>query len=150
MPVAWHKVVAYSSLADRLGAAGYKVINVDLPANDTEPALQSWDPDVEATRTVILAAVERDEEVVVVAHSHGGAVDFEAIIGLTKADRIKEGPLGGGVIHHCIGLGCWPFTIRNQSRKRGSRLALARRKHQESPVLACLYGDRPINWWIFT
>jgi len=137
MPGAWHKVAAYSSLADRLGAAGYKVISVDLPANDTELALQSWDPNVEATRTVILAAVERDKEVVVVAHSYGGAVGFKAISVLTKADRIKEG-LGGGAIHHCIDLGRWPFTIRNQSRKSGSRLALTRRKHQESPVPACL------------
>lgn len=70
---------------------------VQLPSVAAEPPDNAtFAGDVAAARSVIEPLVERDQRVVVLAHSYGGIVASEAVGGLGAPERRKRGEKGGG------------------------------------------------------
>lgn len=97
VPGAWHSPDAYAPMTRLLVEAGYAVNGVKLPSVGADPALQSWDEDVAAIRKALSEAVDAGRDVVVMVHSYGGLPASEAVRGLAKKDREKEGK-GSGVV----------------------------------------------------
>lgn len=95
MPGAWHTPAHFQLLQDLLTnpTYAYAFHAVTLPSVGAAAPHPDWSADVAAIRGAILAAVERDEQVLVVAHSYGGLPAGEAIRGLTFQVRSPSTPL---------------------------------------------------------
>lgn len=72
-------------------------MTVDLPSVGAVPAKYDFTEDVEAIRECAARLVEAGDDTVVVLHSYSGLPGGEALKGLGKAEREKQG-LKGGVI----------------------------------------------------
>lgn len=97
VPGAWHRPKHYQKVNDGLQKFQYEAVGVTLPSVDSKPPLASWDKDAEAVRDVILASLNADKDVIVIAHSYGGVVMSEAVKGLGKKAREEQG-LKAGVV----------------------------------------------------
>lgn len=97
VPGSWHTPQHYKRLIDRLAACKYKAVGVPLPSVNSSPPLASWDKDAQAVRRAIMANLDTGHDVVAVAHSFGGVAMSEAVKGLGKEARNKQG-LPGGVL----------------------------------------------------
>ena len=96
IPGAWCPSSIYEPLTSRLRNTGYKVHPLDLPSNGDPPTLSpDWQPDLQTISTAIQTHADEGEDVLVVAHSAGGASASQAVQGLSKEDRQAEGKLGG-------------------------------------------------------
>ena len=100
---AWHCPEHYSPLTDRLSAAGYNVTSARLPSVGKDPAVTSFDVDVEEVRAALDKAVDTGVDVLLVVHSYGGCVGGEAAKGFLKEDRKTKGLQGGivGTVYMC-------------------------------------------------
>ncbi|KAG8899412.1 hypothetical protein FRC01_010559 [Tulasnella sp. 417] len=107
VPGAWHEPHVFDLVASILKSQGYKTVAVSLPSVGASPPLDDFQPDVAAVRDAIVSCVEAGSEVVVFAHSYGGAPSSEAIKGLAKSDLQTQGK-PGGVIHYVL---CSAFLI---------------------------------------
>ena len=87
----------YGPIRKGLLAHGYSSVAIDLPSVGAKPAKYDFTEDVEAVREGVTKLVESDEEVVVILHSYAGFPGGQALEGLGKAEREKQG-LKGGVI----------------------------------------------------
>ncbi|RMD43476.1 hypothetical protein DV735_g1645, partial [Chaetothyriales sp. CBS 134920] len=94
VPGAWIGPNEFKRTADSLEAAGYEVKGVDLPSGGSVP-LQDFRPDVEAIQATIREFADQGKDVLLVVHSYGGIVGSEAVKGLDKVSREKEGLRGG-------------------------------------------------------
>src|SRR5882757_7825887 len=91
-----HTSEHFVPLANALQAAGFtNVCNLTLPSARSKPAVTSFDPDVAHIRDTVTKCVDSGEDVAVIMHSYGGAPSCEAVRGLSKEDRAKEGKPGG-------------------------------------------------------
>ena len=97
VPGAWHTPKHYRGLIDRLAACKYEAVAIPLPSVNSSSPPASWDQDAEAVRRVILTNLDNGQDVVVAAHSFGGIIMSEAVKGLGKEARRKQG-LPGGVL----------------------------------------------------
>ncbi|KAI1078216.1 alpha/beta-hydrolase [Whalleya microplaca] len=97
VPGAWFTPEYLQPVTTILEQAGYVTDCVTLPcvgpeqANATAPIPQSFDPDVAAVRRVVLKHLDAGDDVVVVAHSYGGVVSSEAVVGLDRHTRSASG-----------------------------------------------------------
>lgn len=107
VPGAWHEPHVFDPVATILQSQGYKTVAVSLPSVGASPPLDDFQPDVAAVRDAIVSCVDEGSEVVVFAHSYGGAPSSEAIKGLTKSDLQSQGK-PGGVTHYVL---CAAFII---------------------------------------
>src|SRR4051794_28694438 len=64
---AWHGAWCWERLAPELEARGHHVVAMDLPIEDTEATFTDY-------ADVVVAALEDDDEVVVVGHSLAGQI----------------------------------------------------------------------------
>jgi pimeloyl-ACP methyl ester carboxylesterase len=96
VPGAWHTPATYDLLLPSLHAAGYRTTGVHLPTVGTTGPV-SFAGDVSAIRKVVAGLVELGEHVFLVSHSYGGHPVTEALIGLSKKDRLAKGQPGGVV-----------------------------------------------------
>jgi surfactin synthase thioesterase subunit len=91
-----HTSEHFVPLANALQAAGFtNVCNLTLPSAGSKPAVTSFDPDAAHIRDTVTKCVDSGEDVAVIMHSYGGAPSCEAVRGLSKEDRAKEGKTGG-------------------------------------------------------
>ena len=95
VPGAWHKVAQYAPLRTRLQQAGYEVEGIDYPSSSPNPTNKNFDPDVKVVREAIARLADQGNDVMVVVHSASGIIAGEAAKGLSKADREKDGNVGG-------------------------------------------------------
>ncbi|KAF2103363.1 alpha/beta-hydrolase [Rhizodiscina lignyota] len=97
VPGAWHIPWHYSAVMGLLIAAGYDAKSLELPSVGTGPPVQSFDADVAAVRALVLLEIEKGRDVIVVAHSYGGAPTSEALKGTGTKDREAKGRRGAVV-----------------------------------------------------
>ncbi|KAF2103789.1 alpha/beta-hydrolase [Rhizodiscina lignyota] len=97
---AHHVPAHYERVATALRNAGYSVQVPPLPSMHDPAGVKNFDPDVKAVRDAVEEELGKGNDVVVHAHSYGGAPASQALKGLSKADREKEG-LKNGVIKLC-------------------------------------------------
>ncbi|OCL00253.1 alpha/beta-hydrolase [Cenococcum geophilum 1.58] len=82
-------------LANALQAAGFTNVCNPHTAAGSKPAVTSFDPDAAHIRDTVTKCVDSGEDVAAIMHSYGGAPSCEAVGGLSKEDRAKEGKTGG-------------------------------------------------------
>ena len=80
---------------DKLEAAGYATTGVSFASVGASKQLQDIGPDVKAIQNVVRPIVDQGKDVLLVVHSYGGVVGGQAVEGLDKASREKEGKQGG-------------------------------------------------------
>ncbi|OOO13791.1 hypothetical protein OAory_01023860 [Aspergillus oryzae] len=97
VPGSWHCPKHYKYLIDGLAKFNYEAVGVTLPSVNSSPPHASWDQDAQAVREVILKSLDNGNDVIAVAHSFGGVAMSEAVKGLGKEAREKQG-LKGGVV----------------------------------------------------
>lgn len=97
VPGAWHRPKHYQKLIDALENVGYTAVGVNMPSVDSSPPHASWDQDAAEVRRVIMEYLDAGKDVIAIGHSFGGVAMSEAVKGLGKADREKQG-LQGAVI----------------------------------------------------
>ncbi|KAJ5610995.1 alpha/beta-hydrolase [Penicillium lagena] len=97
IPGAWHRPKHYQHLINSLAKVNYEAVGVTMPSVDSSPPHASWDQDAQAVRRVILEYLDAGRDVIAVAHSFGGIAMSEAVKGLGKQDREKQG-LKGAVV----------------------------------------------------
>ncbi|OAG42622.1 hypothetical protein AYO21_03207 [Fonsecaea monophora] len=96
VPGAWHVPETFYLVVGELEAAGYETRGVKLASVGSPEPLKDFQPDVEAIQQVLRPIIEDEgKEVLLVVHSYGGVVGNEAVKGLDKASREKEGKKGG-------------------------------------------------------
>ncbi|KAE8149500.1 alpha/beta-hydrolase [Aspergillus avenaceus] len=91
IPGAWHCPKHYQHLIDRLHKNNYEATAVTLPSVNSSPAHTSWDQDAQAIRQVILEKLDGGKNVIALAHSFGGVAMSEAVKGLGKDVRERQG-----------------------------------------------------------
>lgn len=62
-----------------------------------QPPLESWDPDVAATRKTVKGVIDTGRDAIVVFHSYSGLPGGEAMEGLDRASREQAGLMGAVV-----------------------------------------------------
>lgn len=97
VPGAWHRPKHFQHLIDRLIKLNYEAVGVTLPSVDSSPPHQTWEQDAQAIRKVILEYLDARKDVLTLAHSFGGISMSEAVKGLGKEAREKQG-LKNGVV----------------------------------------------------
>jgi hypothetical protein len=75
----------------RLTKLGYHCTSSALPSTGPLFPVTSFEPDVEAIRTVVLAELDRGQNVVLVTHSYGGVPGASALRELSTKDRTAAG-----------------------------------------------------------
>ncbi|KAG8961886.1 hypothetical protein FRC00_010930, partial [Tulasnella sp. 408] len=95
IPGAWHTPDGFAALSKFLESSGYHTIPVSLPSVGASPPLDDFRPDVAAIRDVVTSQVDAGQDVILFMHSYASLPGCEAIKGLTKSDREREGKAGG-------------------------------------------------------
>ncbi|KIW98634.1 uncharacterized protein Z519_00295 [Cladophialophora bantiana CBS 173.52] len=96
VPGAWHVPETFHLVVDELEAAGYETKGVKLASVGSPEPLRDFQPDVEAIQQAMRPFIEEQEkDVLLVVHSYGGIVGNEAVKGLDKASRERQGKKGG-------------------------------------------------------
>jgi pimeloyl-ACP methyl ester carboxylesterase len=78
----WSRSLRRTSIL--LRAQGYIVHGISPPSVGASPHLQSFDPDVEAIRTVVSSVLASGKDIVMFCHSYGGVVGSEALAQYVK------------------------------------------------------------------
>ena len=120
IPGAWHTPAAFQTVRTQLESLGYPTAGVYLASVGAEPPLQTWEKDVEAIHAAAKQPVDAGGDVIYVMHSYGGLPGSEAVKGLVKTEREKEGKRGGvlGLVYiasMCLGEG---GSLAEMSEKR--------------------------------
>jgi hypothetical protein len=103
IPGAWHPPSVFNALIYNLKSFGYECIALPLIAVSDSfipkalSAVKNLQPDIDNVHKSVLKEVEKEKDVVVVAHSWGGIIVGGALEGLGKADREETGKKGGVV-----------------------------------------------------
>ncbi|KUJ14639.1 alpha/beta-hydrolase [Mollisia scopiformis] len=84
IPGAWHFPDSFKPTTDLLEKAGYTSHGVTFPSTNASPQVQSFDPDVQAIRTVVDKVLSSGKDVVLVTHSYGGVVGCESLAEYVK------------------------------------------------------------------
>jgi len=87
---AWHSSKHFEPLIKALTSHGYKSIGVDCPSTNDTQTPSTFEDDCGAVRSAVLQELETSD-VLVVAHSYGGAVATSSLQGLSSASRSASG-----------------------------------------------------------
>ena len=96
-PAAWHSPIHYSAYLHQLQLAGYTTTSLRLPScNSTHPASQSIAVDTDfIQQRLLMPAIDRGREVVLIMHSYSGGPGAAAAKGLSLQERRASGKNGG-------------------------------------------------------
>ena len=94
---AWHNPSFFGKVISILEPIGYKCVTFSFPGTGNVPAVQSLDDDIAAVRAAVLKEIDTGSDVIVSAHSWGGVPACSALDGLSKAERQRDGKVGGVV-----------------------------------------------------
>ncbi|KAE8394363.1 hypothetical protein ETB97_007211 [Aspergillus alliaceus] len=96
VPGIWEGPSVFDRISSLLTADGFNVETAALPSTGTiSPGNPSMKDDIAAVHQHLKKIVERDQEVLLVLHSAGGFIGSEAMEGLDKNAREKQGRKGG-------------------------------------------------------
>ncbi|KAI9931995.1 hypothetical protein ASPWEDRAFT_40178 [Aspergillus wentii DTO 134E9] len=95
---AWCLPPVYEQLQSRLSRRNIPSESPAHPSIGAEPPTKTLTDDVSSLRQTLTKLVEEGKDVVVVGHSYGGVVTSNAVEGLSKADRSRQGKKGGVVL----------------------------------------------------
>lgn len=95
VPGAWHSPSCFGQVMDRLQAAGYETKGAALALVGAPEPLKDLQPDIRSIRATVQPLVDQGKDVLIVMHSYGGIPGGEAVQGLDKVTRQKEGRQGG-------------------------------------------------------
>lgn len=101
IPGSWHVPAHYKRLITALSAQNYRALAIPLPSVNSSPPLSTWEEDALAIRKAIMDELGAGRDVIALAHSFGGVAMGEAVKGLGKGDRMRD---GSGVQTGVIGL----------------------------------------------
>ena len=87
---AWHSPKHFEPTTKILVSHGYKVVGVDCPSTNNTRTLSTFEDDCEAVRSAVLRELDT-ADVLVAAHSYGGAVATSALQGLSSTARSGAG-----------------------------------------------------------
>jgi pimeloyl-ACP methyl ester carboxylesterase len=87
---AWHSAKHFEPTTKVLASHGYKVVGVDCPSTNDTQTLSTFEDDCEAVRSAVLQELET-ANVLVAAHSYGGAVASSALQNLSSTFRSAAG-----------------------------------------------------------
>ncbi|PCD34153.1 hypothetical protein FGRA07_08471 [Fusarium graminearum] len=99
VPGAWHTTEYWGKVISAMEAQDFKCIPVTLPSTQSTSTSVNFSTDVNAVREAIMTETAQEQDVVVLAHSYGGAVGASAVKGLSQKN--SESNKGNG---HVIGL----------------------------------------------
>ncbi|RDW70049.1 hypothetical protein BP5796_08446 [Coleophoma crateriformis] len=120
-PTTNHPPSVYNNLATALFRHGYTSIKISLPTvlgPQSPVASSDFQPDVIALRNGLMTLVIEDErEVIVVMHGYSSLPGCEAVRGLSKRDREREGKRGGVI--RLVFIMAWLPQEGFQSAERG-------------------------------
>ncbi|KAJ5945753.1 alpha/beta-hydrolase [Penicillium verhagenii] len=91
VPGAWHRPKHYQKLINALAVIGYEAVGVTMPSVDSSPPLPTWEQDAAEVRRVIMEYLDAGRDVITIAHSFGGVAMSEAVKGLGRDARNKQG-----------------------------------------------------------
>lgn len=128
VPGAWHDPSAFQPTTTILEKAGYVVHGVSLPSVGASPHLKSFQPDVNAIRTVVDKVLSSGKNVVLVYHSYGGVVGAEALTDYVKELESGSKKQSAGEIHRLVY--CCAFCL-----PAGASLMLA-------------LNNKPLPWFV--
>ena len=126
VPGAWHRPDAFAEVRGILEAAGYTTVGVSLASVGAKEPLSGFEPDVARIRAAIQSACDADEDVVLFMHSYGSLPACDAVRGLDKVSRRKDGKSGGVTALFF----CCAFML------------------PEGGSLLGMCGGEPMPWWI--
>ncbi|KAH8888931.1 alpha/beta-hydrolase [Thozetella sp. PMI_491] len=94
---AWHTPLHYLGLLLSLRGQGYTVVAPPLPTTGFTEGLAKvgLEDGANALRSTMAPFLQDGREIVMVAHSHGGMVATDSVIGETVQERKLRGELGG-------------------------------------------------------
>jgi len=88
VPGAWHRAEHFSDLEKELQKAGYSTRTVQPGCVSAVPASDSFQPDVYATKEVLIEQLSTATDIILCMHSYGGFYGTEAS-GLVLSDMHK-------------------------------------------------------------
>ncbi|RAL00783.1 alpha/beta hydrolase [Aspergillus ibericus CBS 121593] len=92
---AWISPKFFDDIRSRLNNLGYPTECPAHPSVGAEPPSKVLADDVASFREVLVSLADEGRDLVVVAHSYGGVVVSNAVKGLDKATRARDGKSGG-------------------------------------------------------
>ena len=99
VPGAFHTPEHYRPISALLEASSYQALTVALPTIGARASSTSYRDDVQAIRSTLQELIEgQGRDVLLAIHSYGGVPGCQAVGGLEKSARDKEGKKGG-VVH---------------------------------------------------
>ena len=88
VPGAWHQADHFKTFSEHLEKAGYASEAVKPGCMNSSPPTESFQPDVDACKAVLISHLSRGNDVILCMHSYGGFVGTETS-GLIVADAEK-------------------------------------------------------------
>lgn len=97
-PGAWHSSECFYLVVERLRARCYATESVSYPSYGAEPPNKTLADGVAALRAPLERLTNKENEIVLVAHSYGGIVAANATEGLGQKSRAEIGNKGGVIM----------------------------------------------------
>lgn len=95
IPGAWNKPSVFCPLQLALARRKLATETLGHPSNGAEPPYKTLQDDISHLHEFLKSLVHTGKYLIVVAHSYGGVVASGAVAGLSKAERKRQGLLGG-------------------------------------------------------
>lgn len=105
VPGASHSHLIWEPLKVALSFYGYTVVPLPLPSVGGNPPTYDFSEDVQAIRNIVIEISDSGSDVILVLHSYAGLPGGEALQGLSKAERQRQG-LRGGVVRIVFIMSC--------------------------------------------
>lgn len=106
VPGAWHSPGYFDLLREHLSKHGYSSAAVTTPSVNSDPPVESMQPDVAAIMSVTRSKLESGNDVILVMHSYGGMPGTQASGQLVK--DLKAAPPGvQGRIRRLVYISAW-------------------------------------------
>jgi len=95
LPCAWHTTAYYAPVRTALSTHGYSTAAIALPSLNPRTNIYDFFEDVKVIKDAVTNLVDEGKDVILVCHSYSGLPGPEALRGLGKSERQKNGEKGG-------------------------------------------------------
>jgi hypothetical protein len=95
LPCAWHTTAYYAPVRTALSTHGYSTAATALTSLNPRTNIYDFSEDVKVIKDAVTKIVEEGKDVILVCHSYSGLPGPEALRGLGKLERQKNGEKGG-------------------------------------------------------
>jgi hypothetical protein len=95
LPCAWHTTAYYTPVRTTLSTYGYSTAAIALPSLNPHTNIYDFSEDVKVIKNAVTNLVDEGKDIILVCHSYSGLPGPEALRGLGKLERQKNGKKGG-------------------------------------------------------